>query len=248
MFLFLFGFFSPVNADESKQRIFDDANLLTENEIERLEKLAHEHSAKRKTDFIIITTPDADGKDIVRFVQDLYDEKAFGYDKPNGNAAILVLDMSERDVYLAGFYKGKKNLDSERMNLIRGKIAPLLSSGKYDEAFSQFIETGSQYIRYIPGVNPESFLFQTWFHILLAIGIAALVVGGMAYNSGGKITVNERTYTGDFNVLERKDIFVNKKVTRRRKPKKNSSSGGGRGGGGGITRGGHSHSGSRGKF
>lgn len=243
----IFGSLTSVLADESKQRVYDYANLLTDDEIERLEDLAFEHGEKRNIDFIIVTTPDANDKDIVPFVQDFYDEMAFGFDKPHGNTAILALDMSERDIYLAGFYKGKKYLDDERLDLIREKITPNLSSENYYEAFMTFIETGSRYVRYLPGFNPESFFFQTWFHLIVALGLAALIVGSMAYNSGGKVTVNERTYTGDFKVLQRQDIYLSKNVTKRRKPK-NNSSGGSSSGGGGVTRGGHSHSGSRGKF
>lgn len=250
-FVFLFSYslllvlLTPVLADASKQRIYDEANLLTDQEVERLEALAAEHGEIQETDFIIVTSPDGDGKDIVRFVQDFYDEMAFGYDKPHGNTAILALNMSERDVYLAGFYRAEEYLNDERLNLIREQITPDLSKEDYFAAFSKYIETASRYMNYVPGFNPESILFQTWFHILLAIGVGALVVGAMAYNSGGRVTVNERTYTEDFKVLERKDIFLRKSVTRRRKPKNNSSGGGG---GGGISRGGHSHSGSRGKF
>lgn len=242
----IFSFISPVFADESKQRVYDYADLLTDDEIDRLENLANQHGKKHEIDFIIVTTKDADNKDIFSFVEDFYDEMAFGFDKPNGNAAILALDMSKRDVYIAGFYKGEKYLDNKRVDLIREKMTPDLSSGNYEEAFTTFIETGSRYMQYIPGVNPESFLLQTWFHMIVALGLAALIVGTMAYNSGGKVTVNERTYTGDFKVLQRKDIYITKNVTKRRKPKNNNSNRGGSGGG--VTRGGHSHSGSRGKF
>jgi uncharacterized protein len=239
-------FIPTVFANDSKQRIYDYANLLTDEEIERLEQLAYEHSEKRNTDFIIITSPDADEKDIIKYVQDFYDDMAPGFDKSHGNTAILALDMDDSDVYLAGFYKAEKNLDDSRMDIIRNKITPYLSSEDYYEAFTLFIETGSRYIRYVPGVNPDSFLFDTWFHILVALGIGMLVVGTMAYNSGGKVTVNERTYTGDFKVLKQKDVYLTKSVTKRKKPSNNSSGGGG--GGGGITSGGHSHSGSRGSF
>lgn len=242
--IFIFGSFSNVYADETKQRVYDYANLLTDDEIARLENLSLQHGEEHEMDFIIVTTQDADGKDIRPFIESFYDDMAFGFDKPHGNTVILALDMSERDVMIAGFSKGKKYLDDQRATLIREKITPSLSSGNYYDAFTQYIELGSEYMGYMPGVNPESFLLKTWFHLILAIGIAGVVVGSMAYNSGGKVTVNERTYTGNFQVLERKDIYLTKSVTKRRKPQNNNKGGGG----GGVTGGGHSYSGSRGKF
>ncbi|GIO28091.1 TPM domain-containing protein [Ornithinibacillus bavariensis] len=242
--VFIFGFLTSAFAEENKQRVYDYANLLSEDEIAELEDLALKHGKEHEMDFIIVTTPDADGRDIQPYIEDFYDDMAFGFDKPHGNTAIVALNMAKRDVMIFGFYKGEKYINDKRADLIRQKITPYLSGGNYYEAFSLFIETGSEYMGYMPFVNPDSFLLKTWFHILLAIGVAGLVVGSMAYNSGGKVTVNERTYTGDFKVLERKDVYLTKSVTKRRKPQNNNRSGGG----GGITSGGHSYSGSRGKF
>lgn len=237
------GLFTMVSAQDSKQRIYDHANLLSAEEVNRLEKLAWEHSEKWETDFIIVTTPDADKKDIKKFTQDYYDDNAPGYDKPHGNTVMLALDMNTERFYLAGFYKGEKYLDDTRLGLINTKITPYLADGNYYDAFELYILTGSEYMRYIPPFNPESFLFDTWFHILAAVAIGAVVVGLMAYNSGGRVTVNERTYTGDVKIRNRKDIYLTKSVTRQRKPSNNRG-----GGGGGVTSGGHSHSGSRGSF
>ncbi|WP_026908027.1 TPM domain-containing protein [Paucisalibacillus globulus] len=241
----IFGFLTSVFADESKQRVYDYANLLTDDEIAKLENLALKHGKEHEMDFIIVTTPDADGKSTKKYVQDFYDDMAFGFDKPHGNTVLLGMDMNERYVYIAGFYKGEKYIDDQRIDLIVDKITPNLSNENYYDAFVQYIETGSEYMGYMPGINPESFLLKTWFHLLLAIGVAGVIVGSMAYNSGGKVTVNERTYTGNFQVVGRKDTYLTTNVTKRRRPQNNSSGGGG---GGGTTSGGHSHSGGGGRF
>jgi uncharacterized protein len=68
----------------------------------------------------------------------------------------------------------------------------------------------------------------------------------MAYRAGGRVTVNARTYMDSqrSKVVDQYDNFVRQTVTKQKKPSNNTNSGGG----GGVTRGGHSHSGSRGKF
>lgn len=238
-------------ASEKKQYVYDFAGLLEKEEVAKLEESAQKYSAKRSTDIIILTTNDTNGKDIVPFMQDFYDEMALGYDKPHGNTAILTIDMKNRDLYLAGFYKGKTYLDDRRLDSIRDKITPDLSSGNYFDAFHTFIKTSYKYMGIKPGVNPDNILFNIWFQLLVSIGLAGIVVGMMAYSSGGKVTVNEKTYeaTDTSRVLQRRDQFIRTTTTRIKKPK-NNNSGGGKGGGfgGGISRGGHSHSGSRGKF
>jgi uncharacterized protein len=84
------------------------AGLLTGEEVEELEILAEKYSSRRQTDFIVLTTEDTEKKDVVKYMEDFYDEKALGYDKPHGNCAILTVDMEHREVYLAGFYKGRR--------------------------------------------------------------------------------------------------------------------------------------------
>jgi uncharacterized protein len=247
LFLPLF-FNSDVAAAGTKQNIYDYADLLADEEVAELEDMANTYGAKRETSFMILTTNDTGGKDIVDYAEDFYDKEAPGYDKPHGNTVILTIDMKNRDVYLAGFYKAEEYLDNSRLDLIREKITPDLTDGNYYDAFHTFIETSSKYMGIRPGANPDNPLFNLWFQLLISIGVAGIVVGVMLYSSGGKITVNDRTYMDADNsqVLDRRDAYLRTTVTKQRKPSNNNNNGGG--GGGGVSRGGHSHSGSRGSF
>lgn len=240
---------------EKKQRIYDYAGLLNSGEVEKLEELAEKYSAKRETDFVILTSDNTKGKDVVKYTEDFYDEKSSEFYKPNGNCAILTIDMEHREVYLAGFYKGEEYLDDYRLDEIKDKITPVLSDGNYYEAFLTFIKTSYKYMGIRPGVDPNNILFNNWFQLITSLIIAGVAVGIMAYNSGGKVTVNQGTYQ-DFNtsrVRNRRDNYIRTTVTKHRKPSNddNHHSGGmGNigGSGGGVTSGGHSHSGSRGSF
>lgn len=236
----------------TKQRIYDFAGLLTSEEVNQLENLSEKYSRKRQTDFIILTTNDTKGKDIVPYMEDFYDEKALGYDKPHGNTAILTIDMKNRDVYLAGFYKGEEYLDDYRLDLVREKITPDLSQGNYYEAFYSFIKISYKYMGIRPGVNPDNLFFNLLFQIAVSLGLAGIVVSIMAYSTGGKVTVSDGTYR-DYNnskVIDKRDRYLNTTVSKTKIASNNSTGGksGGTGGGGGVSRGGHSHSGSRGKF
>ncbi|WP_306345154.1 TPM domain-containing protein [Lederbergia ruris] len=243
-------FTSPVMAaSPTKQRIYDDAELLTEQETEQLEVLAEEYSVKRETDFIILTTNDTEGKYVVKYMQDFYDEKGPGYDKKHGNTAILTVDMQHREIYLAGFYKAEKLLNDDRLDLIRDKITPAMKNEDYFTAFQTFILTADEYMGIRFGLSPDNLLFQLWFQAAVSIGLGVLIVGGMAYNSGGRVTINNKTYedSSTSRVVNRRDQYIRTTTTKRRKPQSNSG-GGSSGGGGGRTSGGHSHSGSRGSF
>lgn len=227
------------------QFIYDDAGLLTGAEKEALTALAMELGEERNTAFLVLTADGTDGKDIVKYVDDFYDDQKPGYDQPYGNTAILAIDMQTRDIYLAGFKQAEVYLDDARLDKIRDKITPDLSDGNYADAFTGFIMLAHEYMGYEPGFNPDNILFKWWFQLAAAITIAAVSVGLMAYRSGGRVTVGGHTYMNNTNsrVISKYDRYIRKTVTKQKKPSNNSG-----GGGGGITGGGHSHSGSRGKF
>lgn len=241
----------PINAAaEIKLLIYDQAELLTQDEHDELNQMANEYGAKRETDIIILTTNNAENVDIVDITENFYDEIGLGYDQAFGNAVILTLDMKNRDVYLAGFYKAEEYLDDGRLDKIREKITSDLSSGNYKSAFKKYIKTSYKYMGFKPGVNPDNILFNIWFQLGVAIAIGWIIVGVMAYRSGGRITVNRKTYEdgGSSGIVDRQDRYIRTTVTKTQIPKNNGGGSGGGGGGGGVTRGGHSHSGSRGKF
>ena len=105
-----------------------------------------------------------------------------------------------------------------------------------------------------PGVDPDNILFKTSFQVLISLIIAGIVVGSMAYNSGGRSTVYEGTYR-DFStskIINRRDTYLRTSVTKHKRVSSNNNNRGGSSGisrgCGGITKGGHSHSGSKGNF
>ncbi|MFM1654639.1 TPM domain-containing protein [Brevibacillus sp. B_LB10_24] len=238
---------SEAAAAEMKQLVYDEAGLLNQEEHDLLNEMANEYSARKETDMIILTSQNTTNADVEKMTEDFYDEHAFGYDKPHGNAVILTLDMKNREVYLAGFYKAKTYLDDERLDKIRTKITPYLTGGEYMLAFETYMKTADKYMGFRPGINPDNLFYNGWFQLAVSLLIGGIVVGMMAIRSGGRVTVNGHTYedAAASGVLDHRDQYLHTTVTKQKiERNKNSSSGGG----GGTTSGGHSHSGSRGSF
>lgn len=258
---------------DRNQYIYDHAQLLSVEEAAELQNMASKLGQEHETAFIILTLNGTDGKKLIQYVEDYYDENAPGYDQPHGNTAILAIDMKGRDLYLAGFKKAERYLDDSRLDQIRDQITPDLSGGQYFQAFSAFLNESANYMNIEPsgsadggssgsggsdyyngsgpymspetGVNTENIFFQWWFQLIASVIVGAVAVSIMVFRSGGRVTVSARTYMDQDKsaVLNRYDNFVRQTVTKVRKPSNNS-----RGGGGGTTSGGHSHSGSSGKF
>lgn len=235
-------------ATKGKQLIFDAAKLLNRQEYDELDALAKQYGAERETDMMIVTINSPEAYDVKKMTQDFYDKHGPGYDKPHGNAVILMLDMTHREVYLAGFYKAKQYLDDERLDKIRDKITPDLTSGDYKLAFQKYFQTAHKYMGFRPGVNPDNIFFNTWVQLGIALATGGGIVTLMVRRSGGRITVNSRTYedASTSGIMDYEDTYLRTSTTSRKIERSSSSSGSS--GGGGTTSGGHSHSGSRGSF
>ncbi|MCM3739825.1 TPM domain-containing protein [Oceanobacillus luteolus] len=248
--LFTFLFFlliSPALADV--QRIYDHADLLTDEQVQELEKQAANYFEEWNTDFIIITTEDTNGKTIMKYMQDFTDELKDEFNRQEDNMAVITIDMDSRMVDIAGFGIAEKYIDDERIELILDHVTPYFSQGDYYKAFKLFFEKADEYLDIRPGVNPESVFFNTFFQLAVAVVLAAIIVFLMAYTSGGRVTVTSGTYLNrsSSRIISKRDRYLRKTVTRRKKPSANNNGGGGgfRGGGGGITGAGRSHSGGR---
>ena len=268
-FLLLFtgvGHFAKAGSSNQKQFIYDEAQLLTEEERSNLEREASELGEETETAYLVLTLTDTDGKDIIQYVEDFYDENAPGYDQPFGNTAILAIDMEEREIYLAGFKKAEEYLDDSILDYIREDITPDLSDGNYYQAFSTFMQESHDYLLDEPmndgnsgggytghsdyyvdqsdNSNPQNIFFNWIFQLIVAVVLAGIIVSIMVFQSGGRVTVNGNTYMDNnkSKILNRYDRFTHRTVTKQRKPQNNNS------GGGGVSGGGHSHSGSRGSF
>lgn len=233
-------------AETDKQRIYDEAGVLTNEEILNLEAISKSYSEKRQTDFVILTTQNSQSAQ--QYMANFYDTHQLGYKQKNGNTVILTVNMKNREVYLAGFYQAETYLTNERLDKIRDRITKDLSDTNYARAFETFIKEADYYFDYEPNVNPDNLFYKTWFQFILAIIIALIIVGAMLFQSKSKLTTTSNTYKdmSRSKVLHHKDKFVRRVVTKRYSPMPKAK--GPRGGGGGMTGGGHSHSGSSGRF
>lgn len=249
LFLLPNGLYSE--AATSKQRIFDDANILSSSEKEHLEGFAKKYSDKRKVDFIVITMHG--DEDITTYMGDFYDEQGLGYDQARGDVALIALNMKTRDVQLAGFGHVEDTLPDERFYTIREKVTAHLSSGHYEKAFEDFIRLSARYMQFKEGVDPANPFYNPYVQFAVALIIGIGIVLGLSLNRKTRITATAATYydAKQSKVNRKEDQYLRKTVTKKYSPKEKNSGGGGGGGGfsgGGTTRGGSSFSGSRGKF
>lgn len=273
LFLFLISFLTidiSVYAETEKQYVHDKASLFSTEEIESLESTASVISEEYNTSIYILTDVNSQGLSRKTYMQNFADAEMV----TNSTILFINIDPDNRGVEIQGYGEDEYRISNPRVESILDYIRSYLTDGQYYVAATVFLEETEYYLKTDPDIYSDSsvssdsnyadsdkyyrkeqrkeavensIFSNIIVQILISCGIAGIAVFIMAYNSGGRNTVNERTYldSNRSRVVGRRDQYIRTNTTRVRKPQNNSSSGGGShgGGGGGVSSGGRSHSG-----
>lgn len=232
---------------KENQSIYDDANLLTEKEIKKLEKSASK--VEKALDMsIVILLVDTTGADTGKhYAENFYDDAYDVYQAIKKDTAILLVNMdpNDRNVIIQGYGNCEFYLNNTRIEYMLDDIVPALKEKEYYNAMEAFINETEYYMNEDEGVSHEykpgqeigesyggsspiykqlSTGKQLFFNIFVQLGIA-LVIGGisvaiMALRSSGTMTTNSRTYLDSNNskLVVRRDDYIRTSVTKVKKP------------------------------
>ncbi len=156
--LFLYGRTPlPVNAseEESKQYVYDNYGLFSEEEVNELTDTCKKYSEKANADIIMITSGDLGGKAPIDYMEDFYDEKGFGYEEQFGSTVMMLINMEEgnRSVTIHGYGKSEYYVNNDRIEYILDDIDSSLKAAEYKKAFIEFAKESAYYMNEEKGVK-----------------------------------------------------------------------------------------------
>ncbi len=238
IFLFACGF------DSEGQKVYDNADLLSEEEEASLQEMCIDASQESEADIIVLTVDGLEGQTPQAYADDFFDYNGFGYEEEMGTGTLLLISMKERDVYFSTSGKCEDLFMNSSDDIIE-EITPSLSNGEYYDALSLYVEKTAEYIEN-GGKSDSQKLFDLLIQVVAALVIAAIVIWIMYSGSMSKITVNGYTYAVGHksDLLKHHDVFQ-RTTTISRHIERNTGSGGS---GSHIGSSGNSHGGSGGKF
>ncbi len=213
--------------------VYDEAELLTVSERNSLGDYLEKQGEKAGCGIYVVTVSDTGMGAGDRYLEDFYD---YGYDtgQIDVDAVLICVDMKNRYVNVQAYGKAEKKIPDATGEKIIDALFDELRAGDYYRAFRIFADRAEHYMNYVP------IYLRAWVQLVAALVIGGIVVGLMASNSGGTMTVNAGTYLdGRYSgIRARRDDYIRTSITKRKKPQQNSSGGGG----GHTSSGGHSHS------
>lgn len=261
--VFLCGF------DSEERKVYDEADLLSEQEEEELQELLVQLAVDAEQDLIVVTTNDNAGKSSQDYADDFYDDHGFGYERKNGSGILLLLNMDDREVYISTAGTAQEKYTDDEIDSTLDVLIPYMKSENYMGACTSFAETAVRCLKggqtadngyYDPEtdrfVSTEKTGWQKVFspgrilvNLLIAFAVSVVVVFCIAHNRKTKMSVGSGTYLkdGKLGFRDRGDRFTHTTVVTRHIPKNDGGSGSSGGGGGHssthVSSGGHSHGG-----
>jgi len=123
------------------QRVFDDADVLTDEEEAKLEKLIAEKEKLIGGDIVLMTTNDASLNTMEKlrdYAQNYYKENKIGWDKPIGSGAIYVDDWETKHTWLATRGTVKDKLSKDNTDYIVDETNDIVNKDPY-KAYTRLI-------------------------------------------------------------------------------------------------------------
>lgn len=205
---------SETAADVSTKRVFDEAELLTENEAEKLEQKISDLEAKTGFRILITTATGTEG----RSSHD-YAEKFFLNHNDSGRQSdgiVYLINMETREIYV--YAAGSRVLESfsqanvdKMLNRIYNKVA----DGDYYKSCTVFLDNVTKY-----GVNGGRSMtpVRVFACLIASMIVGAVIVFLLSRNRGGKVVAGVNNYfvAGGANEVVHRDRFLNRTVSRQK--------------------------------
>ncbi len=216
-------------AGSSYGYVFDKAGLLTDTEKANLESRIEQISAEKQVAIVILTVDDAEGKSQVAVADDFYDQNGFGYGGSQGPGILYLIDMDNRQLHISTAGTAITYFTDARIDKILDDAQPEVVDGDYGASCDAFLDGVEKYMNLDPNAKEPMGVFGVLVRLLIAIAAGGVVTFLMVHQSGGKVTVNANNYfvSSSANLLDKKDVFRNRTVSRRVIPKDNDNDGGG---------------------
>ena len=208
-------------------RMFDDAEVLTEDEDNELEDALEELSLRQSFDVTIATIESMEsvGADSMeQFADDLYDYCQYGYG-PDMDGVLLLVSVGDRKWHISTCGYGITAFTDAGIQYLGQQMTPFMADGDYAGAFRTFVQWSDTYIDAARAGHP----YDVNLFLALGIGLAlAWVVVHVMKSQLRSVAFQENAASyvreGSMKLTNQRDLFLYRDVHRTERPKESSSS------------------------
>lgn len=218
--------------------MFDDAEVLTEDEDNELEDALEELSLRQSFDVTIATIESLESVDydsMEAYADDLYDSCQFGYG-PDMDGVLLLVSVGDRKWHISTCGYGITAFTDAGIQYLGEQMTPDMADGDYAAAFRTFVQWSDAYIDAARSGHPYDVKNLpreplSPMYLVLAVGIGlvlAWVIVGVMKSRLRSVAFQENAASyvreGSMNLTNSRELFLYRDVHRTERPKESSSS------------------------
>ncbi len=230
-------FADEIPSERLMPRFYDEYGAVGEVGANEINELLDEISVRQGVDVAIAIVNSTNGQYIRDFADDYYDYNGFGFGS-GADGLILVIAMDSREWWISTCGYGITAFTDAGIEYIGDEIVYYLSAGDYYGAFTEFASLCDSFITqaktgepYDYGNMPKAPISAMHFIIAIAFGVIVAFIGTGILKSQLKSVAPQaaaHSYikSGSVNIVEKRDIYLYRNVSKTARPKDNGGGGG----------------------
>lgn len=243
---------------DEKEKVYDFANLLTDEEEKKLYSSINQYIEKYDMDMAVVTIDKNNKASAMDYADDFYDYNNFGVGSTY-NGLLFLIDMDTREMWISTTGEAIRVYSDARIDSILDSTYNHIKSQKYYLCANAFVSRASSYASLgVPSSNKNTYINENGEYIVnttdymddenygISFGTAFVIVSLLVSTTASLIfvivssnkhkTIKKATQAkqylvnGSFNLTEKEDRFVTSHTTKHYNPPSSSRSGGSGGG------------------
>lgn len=240
------GLYGTVCMAAEEKAVYDQAALLTAEEITSLNELSESYRTEWEMNLLIVTSNDTEGKTTEAYADDFYD--SCFQEEGEEDGILYLIDMEHRTIYISTSGRAIRYLTDQRLERLLDDAYGYAAEGDYYGCFVSFLQNTGVYIE--QGIVSGQYNYDietgekdyntpkyriTTAECLIALGAALVSALGMLLFIKAKYQLKFEDFHYDaytdseVQLYVKEDRLINTVVTHRRIPRNDESSGGSNG-------------------
>jgi uncharacterized protein len=233
-FLFIMPAALLFSQEGARERVVDNAGLLSPGQKGSLIYLLDYVSARYSVDLVIVTENSIGGANPMDYADDFFDYNGYGLGNDRAGCLFLIV-TGTRDYWFSTSGRGIKILNPYALKKLKADAVKFLREDNYYAAFNSFLENWEKFM-VLDSRNRSYNFFYQWNAVLVLIGwLISLAIGFIVVSIWKKRmnTALLKTQADAYMIPEslafnvKTDKFLYSVVTKTERPRDDSSSSGG---------------------
>jgi uncharacterized protein len=212
-------------------KVNDNAKLLSQDEISKIESTITAINSKYNIDVAIVTTNNIGNKSYNDYCEDFYITNDYGIGTDRGGL-LLLIDIGNRHTYIYHHGGANKYFPNSRVDNIINDIKPNLTHGNYSQAINTFLKDVNTYMKSgVPSSNHKEYkdIFKLktmliYGGISFLIALTSCIIVVFKYKSPKPESGLDYLDHNSINFTNTYDNFIGSSITKIPIPKSNSDS------------------------